>query len=166
MDLLRSLPIGLYLEQPITWLHHLDARVKLLWLMSFLIAPVLANPIWRIGLVLLLILITISALIPLRVWRKQMGFLLALSLLVCLITAIAPDGLPVEHQPRLPSQELTFDRQPLTLPPTPTRNPWYNPFGWGQETPEPEETIDSELPQPTDYRYVLFEQGRFTITRR
>ncbi|MCT7953783.1 energy-coupling factor transporter transmembrane component T family protein [Laspinema palackyanum] len=166
MDLLRSLPIGLYLEQPITWLHGLDARVKLLWLMSFLIAPVLANPIWRLGLVLLLILITISALIPLRVWRKQMGWLLSLSLLVCLITAIAPDGLPVEHQPRLPAQEITFDRQPLTLPPTPVRNPWYNPFGWGEETPEPEETIDSELPQPTDYRYVLFEQGRFTITRR
>ncbi len=166
MDLLRSLPIGLYLEQPITWLHHLDARVKLIWLMSFLIAPVLANPIWRMGLVLLLILITISALIPLRVWRQQMGLLLTFSVLICLITAIAPDGLPVEHQPRLPAQELGFDRQPPTLPAAPERNPWYNPFGWGEETTAPPETINNQLPQPTNYRYILFEKGQFSITRR
>ena len=35
MDLLRSLPIGLYLEQPVTWLHRIDARVKVGWLLLF-----------------------------------------------------------------------------------------------------------------------------------
>jgi Cobalt transport protein len=54
MDLLRSLPIGLYLEQPVTWLHRLDSRVKLAWLMTFLIAPILANPVWRLMLVAML----------------------------------------------------------------------------------------------------------------
>ena len=43
MDLLRSLPIGLYLEQPVTWLHRIDARVKVAWLLSLLLAPVLAS---------------------------------------------------------------------------------------------------------------------------
>jgi energy-coupling factor transport system permease protein len=85
MDLLRSLPIGLYLEQPVTWLHKVDPRVKLAWLMTFLLAPLLANPLWRLGLV---------------------GLLLILSFLVFFITCITPDGLGISHQPRLPSESL------------------------------------------------------------
>jgi energy-coupling factor transport system permease protein len=129
MDLLRSLPLGLYLEKPITWLHQLDPRVKLAWLMSFLAAPLLANPWWRLGLSGLLVLFTLLAAIPLRVWRQQMGWLLTLCLLVLVITALAPDGLAVDAQPRLPASEF-------------------------------------QLPQPTDYQYVLFDRGRIVITRR
>jgi energy-coupling factor transport system permease protein len=129
MDLLRSLPIGLYLSEPITWLHRLDPRVKIVWLMTFLLAPLLANPFWRVGLVVLLIVLTFSAAIPLRVWRQQMGWLLTLAIFVFIITSFAPDGLALTHQPRLPESDL-------------------------------------KLPQPGSYNYVLFEQGRFTITRR
>lgn len=129
MDLLRSLPIGLYLEQPVTWLHQIDPRVKLAWLMTFLAAPLLANPYWRLGLVGLLILLTISAAIPLRVWKQQMGWLLTISIFVFLITAIAPDGLAITYQPRLPASDLN-------------------------------------LPQPTDYQYVLLDLGKFIVTRR
>lgn len=108
MDLLRSLPIGLYLEKPLTWLHQLDPRVKLAWLMSFLAAPLLANSWWRLGLVGLLVLLTLLAAIPLRVWRQQMGWLLALCTLVFIITALAPDGLAVSSQPRLPPPSESF----------------------------------------------------------
>ncbi|MFM6754191.1 MAG: CbiQ family ECF transporter T component, partial [Dolichospermum sp.] len=93
MDLLRSLPIGLYLEEPQTWLHKLDPRVKLIWLLSFLSSYVFANNYWRVLLVLLLIILTLLAKIPLRVWRQQMGWLLVLSLMVLAIGAISPDGL-------------------------------------------------------------------------
>lgn len=103
MDLLRSLPLGLYLEQPTTWLHRLDARVKLAWLLSFLMTPVVANAYWRLFLVALLIGLTLAAMIPLRVWRQQMGWLLTLGSLVFVVTAIAPDGLGVTLQPRLPA---------------------------------------------------------------
>lgn len=106
MDLLRSLPLGLYLEKPLTWLHWLDPRVKLAWLMAFLAAPLLANPYWRLGIVGLLILLTFLARIPLRVWRQQMGWLLTLCLVVFIITMLAPDGLAVHSQPRLPSSDL------------------------------------------------------------
>lgn len=106
MDLLRSLPLGLYLEKPITWLHKLDPRVKLAWLMSFLAAPLLANPYWRLGIAGLLIVLTFLAAIPLRVWRQQMGWLLTLCILVLILTAIAPDGLAVDSQPRLPASEF------------------------------------------------------------
>ncbi|ELS00019.1 energy-coupling factor transporter transmembrane protein EcfT [Gloeocapsa sp. PCC 73106] len=103
MDLLRSLAIGLYLEKPTTWLHHLDPRVKLMWLMSFLLSPLLANPLWRLSLVGLLLLLFLLASIPFRVFRQQMGWLVIIAILVFLITLIAPDGLTIAHQPRLPS---------------------------------------------------------------
>ncbi|WP_233222551.1 CbiQ family ECF transporter T component, partial [Chroococcidiopsis sp. CCALA 051] len=105
MDLLRSLPIGLYLEQPIAWLHRLDPRVKLAWLLSFLAAPIMANSLYRVSLVILLILITLTAGIPWRVWRQQMGWLLTLSFFVLILGAVSPDGLGVDPQPRLPTAE-------------------------------------------------------------
>ncbi|HEY9891066.1 MAG TPA: CbiQ family ECF transporter T component [Candidatus Sericytochromatia bacterium] len=108
MDLLRSLPLGLYLEQPVTWLHHLDSRVKFIWLMSFLAAPLVDNPYWRLALVVLLILLTLSAAIPLRVWRQQMGWLLMLATFIFVLSAIAPDGLAINPQPRLPQSQLVL----------------------------------------------------------
>jgi energy-coupling factor transport system permease protein len=170
MDLLRSLPLGLYLEQPITWLHHLDARVKLAWLMSFLIAPLLANPEWRIFLVLLLVALTLTAMIPLRVWKQQMGWLLMFALYVFSLVAIAPDGMNVSARPRLPENELAFVQQADQLPaPTPPR-PWYNPFNsGGQKSPALEAAQKlkrPDLPQPTAYRYVVFQGGPLTVTRR
>ncbi|WP_413168304.1 energy-coupling factor transporter transmembrane component T family protein [Capilliphycus salinus ALCB114379] len=142
MDLLRSLPIGLYLEEPVTWLHRLDARVKLAWLMSFLLAPLLAHALWRLVLVGLLIVITLSARIPLRVWKRQMGWLLVFCSLLFVVSCIMPDGIVAEHQPRLPTDEISF------------------------ALPEPtEETTSPALPQPTSYRYVLVQQGPLRITR-
>jgi energy-coupling factor transport system permease protein len=147
MDLLRSLPIGLYLEQPQTWLHRLDPRVKLAWLMSFLGVPILASPEWRLMIVGLLIVLTLSAWLPLRVWRQQMGLLLAFCFLLFALTAVLPDGLNVRHQPRLPSQDL----KPL------------KPIS--SASPDANEAAPS-LPQPTSYRYVLIEHHFFRVTRR
>ena len=145
MDLLRSLPIGLYLEEPQTWLHKLDPRVKLIWLLSFLSSYVFANNYWRILLVLLLILLTVFAKIPLRVWRQQMGWLLVLSFMVLAIAAISPDGLGMNYQSRLPRNE-----QILTQPSTDKKN---------QITPK---ILDSNK----QYSYVLFHQGFVKISRR
>jgi len=129
MDLLRSLPIGLYLEKPYTWLHRLDPRVKLAWLTSFLITPILASPYYRLALVGLLFLITLLATIPFRVWRQQVGWLLVISTILFVVTCISPDGLSIDYQPRLPPSDL-------------------------------------DLPNASDYQYILFEKGWFTITRR
>lgn len=145
MDLLRSLPIGLYLEEPQTWLHKLDPRVKLIWLLSFLISYITANNYWRVLLVLLLIIFTVFAKIPLRVWRQQMGWLLVLSFMVLAIGAISPDGLGMNYQSRLPRNE-----QILTQPSTDQKN---------QITP----TIADNNKQ---YNYVLFHQGFVKISRR
>lgn len=155
MDLLKTLPLGLYLEQPITWLHKLDPRVKLAWLMSFLFAPILANSLLRIGLVLLLIILTLTARIPLRVWRQQMGWLLILTFLVFILSAIAPDGLAVSYQPRLPENGVI----PVTPPTEPARN---------NQTPQiPQaQKPKSKAGDFSEYNYILFKSGPFTVTRR
>ncbi|HAZ43566.1 MAG TPA: hypothetical protein DDW76_03510 [Cyanobacteria bacterium UBA11369] len=182
MDLLRSLPLGLYLEQPITWLHKLDPRVKLAWLMSFLFAPILANPIWRIALTGLLILITLSAGIPLRVWRQQMGWLLTLSFLVFILSAIAPDGLAVSYQPRLPSDEIAFTQSKAgeqgsavgagftnnskTLSDNLTKPAPVGEQGRTTNSPLPITNYRLPITSSQEYSYILFKQGPITITRR
>jgi len=101
MDLLRSLPIGLYLEHPLTWLHRLDPRIKLAWLLSFLLSPILANSWYRLWDVGLLILLTFLDGIPKRVWLRQLGLLLLFCLLVFFLGILLPDDLHLHNQPRL-----------------------------------------------------------------
>ncbi len=103
MDLLRSLPIGTYLEQPTTWLHRLDPRVKLGWLLSFLLAPILANAVWKLSLVLLLVVLSVLAGIPWRALKQQMGWLLLAGGAIFLIGIFSPDTLNVTHQLRSPA---------------------------------------------------------------
>jgi energy-coupling factor transport system permease protein len=107
MDLMRSLPLGLYLESPQTWMHRLDARVKLGWLMAFLLTPILANNFWRGMLVVILVVLTLISGLPWRVWGKQLLGLGIFSLLLLVIIALAPDGLSVTSQPRLPPEGAT-----------------------------------------------------------
>jgi len=140
MDLLRSLPIGLYLEKPITWLHSLDSRVKFVWLMAFLLTPIGASPLWRLSLLGWILLLIVSTGLPFRVWWKQLGLVTLFSLLLFLVTVFAPDGITVSHIPRLPADDLS-----LTLPDQP---------------------ISNSLPQPTGYEYKLFEWKIFRVTRR
>ncbi|MFB2771252.1 energy-coupling factor transporter transmembrane protein EcfT [Pelatocladus sp. BLCC-F211] len=154
MDLLRSLPIGLYLEQPQTWLHKLDPRVKFIWLMSFLTTYIFANNLWRVLLVALLILATLIARIPKRVWQQQMGWLLMLCFFVLVIAAISPDGLGISYQPRLPTNDVILTEQP-------------NPTNSATPTPTPTPT-NKTLPtqKQQKYSYVLFEKGAIKVTRR
>ncbi|MBD0263984.1 MAG: energy-coupling factor transporter transmembrane protein EcfT [Tolypothrix sp. T3-bin4] len=145
MDLLRSLPLGLYLEQPITWLHKLDPRVKFFWLMSFLTTYIYARNEWRILLVLILILATLIARIPVRVWQQQMGWLLTVSFLVFLIAAISPDGLGINYQQRLPPAESSQLKK----------------VDSGQAQNSKKQVKNSK-----EYNYVLFEAGAVKVTRR
>jgi energy-coupling factor transport system permease protein len=143
MDLLRSLPIGLYLEQPQTWMHKLDPRVKFFWLMSFLTTYLYANWQWRVLLVVILILATLIARIPRRVWGQQMGWLLTLCLFVLAILSISPDGYGIKYHPRLPSQQQTVVNQAT---PSPAIAP-----------------LPGSIKQ--EYNYVLFDRGPVRVTR-
>lgn len=174
MDLLRSLPLGLYLEHPFTWMHRLDPRVKMAWLMGFLITPILANSLWRLAMVFLLIALTLAAAIPLRVWKQQMGWLLLLGSLVFLLTTIAPDGLPNNPQPRRPHPALVD--LPEWVAPQPKKRFQWKPL----DSPSPQSSLPQSAETPAvetptapapEYRYVLFNpkllnQFSITITRR
>jgi energy-coupling factor transport system permease protein len=144
VDILRSLPIGLYLEQPITWLHRLDPRIKLFALLTFLLSPIQANELWRIAIAVLLIVLTLASQIPMRVWKQQMGILLILAFMTFAIAIFSPDGANANVQPRRPIPEVNVAADkavsvsPLTL----------------------------KLPQPTSYSYVVWKAGSITITRR
>lgn len=175
MDLLRSLPIGLYLEQPVTWLHHLDPRTKLVWLVSILVTPILANAEWRFFLVVLLVLLTLQARIPRRVWRQQISWLGLLSGLVMLLTMVMPDGLSIFQQPRLPIPPMVSRLQtesPVSAASTPALNaPKIAPAASSSPAPEPVSANGSlfadtfELPAPTSYRYVILKLGPLTVTQ-
>ncbi|TYQ30109.1 energy-coupling factor transporter transmembrane component T family protein [Pseudanabaena sp. UWO310] len=143
MDILRSLPIGLYLEQPITWLHRIDPRIKLFGLLTILLSPIQANEPWRIAIAVLLILLTLASRIPLRVWKQQMGILLLLGFMTLAIATVSPDGTNATIQPRRPIPEIEVT----------STNPTVSPL-----------TIS--LPQPNSYRYVLWKAGNITVTRR
>ena len=151
MDLLRSLPIGSYLEQPVTWLHRIDPRVKLAWLMTFLIAPLLSNPFWRIGLAASLILLTVAARIPFRVWSKQMGWLLLLCFFMFLFASISPDSLAVKHSPRMP----TFCADGALID-----------TATNEELAADTSKCSTTLPNATDYQYVLFDNPKFLLLPR
>lgn len=144
MDILRSLPIGLYLEQPITWLHRLDPRIKLFGLLTFLLSPIQANEPWRIAIAVLLIILTLASQIPMRVWKQQMGILLLLAFMTFAIATFSPDGFNANIQPRRPIPEVNVAAEKaLSAPP-----------------------LTIKLPQPTSYSYVVWKAGSITITRR
>jgi energy-coupling factor transport system permease protein len=115
MDLLRSLPLGLYLEQPVTWLHRLDPRVKIAWLLSFLFATILANVPCRIALVAVLIVIALSARIPWRALKQQLGFVLMFGGLLFLASMFLPDSTTTMQQPRLPVEPAVVTKYQFVL---------------------------------------------------
>jgi energy-coupling factor transport system permease protein len=102
MDLLRSLPIGLYIEKPQTWIHRLDPRTKLLWAVGILLICILAEWPFRWAMVGLFFLVNLFSGLPARLLIKQWGGLLWLSAFVLASAILAPDGLLVDPQPRSP----------------------------------------------------------------
>jgi energy-coupling factor transport system permease protein len=159
MDLLRSLPIGLYLEEPQSWLHKIDPRVKFVWLMSFLTTYIFANNNWRILLVVCLVVATLISRIPRRIWQQpqQMLGLLLLAVFVLLIGAISPDGLGLHYQNRLPAYEITAPQAATNFP--------------SPSTPTAPKQAKRETGGKT-YRYILLETylpfgiGPIRVTRR
>jgi len=125
MDIMRSLTVGLYVEQPQTWLHRLDARVKLLWLASLLLSTILANTGWRLGLAVFLVAVTLATGLPWRVTRAQMGLLLLLAGMTFLIAIVSGDSLNVTaaHLRPVPDELVTTSGEslPVTVPVTPYR---------------------------------------------
>jgi len=141
MDIMRSLSIGLYMEQPETWLHRIDPRVKVFWLLSLLLSTILANNYWRLGIVAFLLGLTFSCRIPWRILKQQMGLMLLLAIFVFVIGLFSGDAIQANSQPLRPSPEMIAveNSKPIAV---------------------------AALPQPTSYSYVLLQVGPLTVNQR
>ena len=90
MDWLKKIPIGQYVSGNSSWLRGIDPRIKLSWILLFLLSPILANSIWRISIVCVLLLITVLSLLPPRIWWRSLIFLLVLSLIFGFLSIVLP----------------------------------------------------------------------------
>jgi len=90
MDWLKKIPIGQYVSGKSSWLRVIDPRIKLSWILLFLLTPILANSIWRISTACVLLLITFCSLLPPRIWWRSLAFLLVLSLFVGFLSIVLP----------------------------------------------------------------------------
>jgi len=106
MDWLRQIPIGQYVDGRASWLRQLDPRLKLAWVLLFLLSPVLAGPLWRIALVVLLLVLTFMSGLPARLWWRSLLLLTLLGLGVGLLAALLPTGDPAASLPVRAPQEL------------------------------------------------------------
>ena len=82
MDWLRQVPMGQYVDGSTGWLRRLDPRLKLAWSLVFLLTPVLAEPLWRVGLVVALVLITLGSGLARSLWWRPVLLLTALAVVV------------------------------------------------------------------------------------
>ncbi len=90
MDWLKKIPIGQYVSGNSSWLRGIDPRIKLSWILLFLLSPILANSIWRISIACVLLLITVLSLLPPRIWWRSLIFLLVFSLIFGFLSIVLP----------------------------------------------------------------------------
>ena len=90
MDWLKKIPIGQYVSGKSSWLRVIDPRIKISWILLFLLTPVLANSFWRISTASVLLLITFFSFLPVRIWWRSLVFLLILSLIIGLLSIVLP----------------------------------------------------------------------------
>ena len=92
MDWLRQVPIGQYVAGNSSWLRNMDPRLKLAWVLMFLLTPVLAGSVWRVGLAIALLLMTFFSCLPRRTWSRSICLLMALAGFVGVLATLLPTG--------------------------------------------------------------------------
>jgi len=90
MNWLKQIPIGQYVSGKSSWLRVIDPRIKISWILLFLLTPIWANSIWRIATACVLLFITFFSLLPLRIWWRSLVILFALSLIVGFLSIVLP----------------------------------------------------------------------------
>ncbi|XP_028761017.1 protein ABCI12, chloroplastic [Neltuma alba] len=94
-------PIGQYIASPTTFLHSIDPRIKLVWVLALVVLPARSHIVMRFGLVIYLTLLSISTL-PKDVWVDQLARVYLLSGLLFIMLGLGSDGVPPLVQSRTP----------------------------------------------------------------
>ena len=105
MDWVKKIPIGQYVSGKSSWLRIIDPRIKLSWVLLFLLTPILANSIWRISVACILLTITFFSFLPKRIWWRSLVFLLLFSSIIGLLAVVLPASeLSSEFSIRAPNE--------------------------------------------------------------
>ncbi|XP_042516771.1 protein ABCI12, chloroplastic [Macadamia integrifolia] len=96
-----SSPISQYVSSPTTFLHSVDPRTKLVWLLTLVLLPARSHILMRFGLVIYLALLSIWIL-PKNMWMDQLGRVALLSGFLFLMLGLGSDGVPPLVQSRTP----------------------------------------------------------------
>ncbi|EES00200.1 hypothetical protein BDA96_03G048400 [Sorghum bicolor] len=94
-------PICQFVDSPRTFLHSVDPRVKLVWLLALVVLPARSNIYMRFGLVVFLALLSMWIL-PKHVWKDQLGRVALLSGFLFIMLGFGADGAPSLVQTRTP----------------------------------------------------------------
>ncbi|XP_048538321.1 protein ABCI12, chloroplastic [Triticum urartu] len=94
-------PICQFVDSPRTFLHSVDPRVKLVWLLALVVLPARSNIYMRFGLVACLALLSMWVL-PNHVWKDQLGRVTLLSGIIFIMLGFGSDGAPSLVQTRTP----------------------------------------------------------------
>ncbi|XP_068663999.1 protein ABCI12, chloroplastic isoform X2 [Aristolochia californica] len=98
-------PIAQFLSSPVTFLHTVDSRVKLAWLLALVVLPSRSHIFMRFGLVVFLALMSVWIL-PKDVWTDQLGRVALLSGILFLMLGLGSDGAPPLVQLRTPPPSM------------------------------------------------------------
>ncbi|XP_064977995.1 protein ABCI12, chloroplastic isoform X3 [Musa acuminata AAA Group] len=101
-----SSPIGQFIESPRTFLHSVDPRIKLVWLLVLVVLPARSHIYMRLGLVLYITLLSICIL-PYRIWTDQLGRVALLSGILFVMLGFGSDSVPSLVQLRTPPPSIT-----------------------------------------------------------
>ncbi|KAF6135945.1 hypothetical protein GIB67_006837 [Kingdonia uniflora] len=96
-----SSPISQFVSSPTTFLHSVDPRIKLVWLLTLVVLPARSHIVMRVGLVLYLALLSIWVL-PKQVWMDQLGRVGLLCGILFVMLGFGSDGVPPLVQMRTP----------------------------------------------------------------
>ncbi|CAL1396992.1 unnamed protein product [Linum trigynum] len=99
-------PIAQYISSPTTFLHSVDPRIKLIWLLALVVLPARSHIVMRFGLVAYLAALSIIVL-PRNVWMDQLGRVSLLSGILFLMLGFGSDSVPPLVQLRTPPASVT-----------------------------------------------------------
>ncbi|KAH8499865.1 hypothetical protein H0E87_015197 [Populus deltoides] len=108
-------PIGQFISSPTTFLHSVDPRIKLIWLLALVVLPARSHIVMRFGLVVYIALLSVLVL-PRHVWMDQLGRVSLLSGILFITLGLGSDGVPPLVQLRTPPPAITgLPNLPMSL---------------------------------------------------
>ncbi|PKI47993.1 hypothetical protein CRG98_031657 [Punica granatum] len=94
-------PICQFVPSPGTFLHSVDPRIKLVWVVALVVLPARSHIMMRFGLVVYLAFLSIWIL-PRHLWMDQLGRVSLLSGILFIMLGLGSDGAPALVQSKTP----------------------------------------------------------------